>query len=148
MKGILDVPYVAGDGISGNQFVKDAGDNSTDSYFTVAGPYPQKLSTAQTFNAAYKTEYKEDVGAYSAQAYDAANIIIAALRQAIDDAGGNMPSRDQVTAQVAKTQNYKGVIGTTSFDANGDTTLKIITVYKWTSATDTGGTFVDQVTVS
>jgi ABC-type branched-subunit amino acid transport system substrate-binding protein len=53
-----------------------------------------------------------------------------------------------VTAQVAKTQNYKGVIGTTSFDANGDTSLKIITIYKWAAANDTGGTFVDQVTVS
>jgi branched-chain amino acid transport system substrate-binding protein len=148
MKGILDVPLVAGDGISGNEFAKQAADNAGDSYFTVAGPYPQKLSTAQTFNADYKKEYSQDVGAYSAQAYDAAKIIIAALGRAIDDAGGNMPSRDQVTAQVAKTQGYKGVIGTTSFDANGDTTLKIITVYKWTSATDTGGTFVDQVTVS
>jgi ABC-type branched-subunit amino acid transport system substrate-binding protein len=58
-----------------------------------------------------------------------------------------MPSRAQVTAALAKTQNYKGAIGTTSFDSNGDTTLKIITVYKWTSANDTGGTFVDQVTV-
>ena len=75
-------------------------------------------------------------------------VVAAGISRAIDDAGGNMPTRDQVTAQVAKTQNYKGVIGTTSFDANGDTTLKIITIYKWASATDTGGTFVDQVTVS
>jgi branched-chain amino acid transport system substrate-binding protein len=148
MAGILDVPYVAGDGISGNQFAKDAGANAANSYFTVAGPYPQKLSTAQTFNAAYKTEYGQDVGAYSAQAFDAANIVIAGISRAIDDAGGNMPTRSQVTAQVAKTQNYKGTIGTTTFDSNGDTTLKIITVYKWTSATDTGGTFVDQVTVA
>jgi branched-chain amino acid transport system substrate-binding protein len=148
MLGLLDVPYVAGDGISGNQFAKDAGDNAANSYFTVAGPYPQALPTAQKFNADYKKEYSQDVGAYSAQAYDAASIIIAALGRAIDDAGGNMPTRDQVTAQVAKTQNYKGVIGTTSFDANGDTSLKIITIYKWASATDTGGTFVDQVTVS
>ncbi|HEX3629173.1 MAG TPA: branched-chain amino acid ABC transporter substrate-binding protein, partial [Candidatus Dormibacteraeota bacterium] len=64
------------------------------------------------------------------------------------DAGGSMPSRDPVRAEIAKTQGYKGAIGTTSFDQNGDTTLKIITIYKWTSTTDTGGTFVDQVTVS
>ena len=147
MAGIIDVPYVAGDGISGNQFAKDAGANAANSYFTVAGPYPLKLATAQTFNAAYKAEYSADPGAYSAQAYDAANVIIAALRKAIDDAGGNMPTRDQVRAEVAKTQGFKGAIGTTSFDANGDTTLKIITIYKWTSANDTGGTFVDQVTV-
>jgi len=148
MAGILDVPYVAGDGISGNQFAKDAGANAANSYFTVAGPYPKTLPTAQSFDAAYKTEYGQDVGAYSAQAYDSANIIIAAISRAIDDAGGNMPSRTQVTAQVAKTQSFHGTIGTTSFDANGDTSLKIITVYQWTSATDTGGTFVDQVTVS
>lgn len=148
MSGVINVPYVAGDGISGDQFAKDAGANAADSYFTVAGPYPLKLATAQTFNAAYKSEYGADPGAYSAQGYDAAKIIISAISKAIDDAGGNMPSRDQVRAQVAKTQGYNGAIGTTSFDTNGDTTLKIITIYKWTSATDTGGTFVDQVTVS
>jgi branched-chain amino acid transport system substrate-binding protein len=148
MSGVLDVPYVAGDGISGNQFAKDAGANAANSYFTVAGPYPLTLPTATAFNAAYKKEYGADPGAYSAQAYDAASIIIAAIGKAIDDAGGSTPTRDQVRAEVAKTQGYKGAIGTTSFDANGDTTLKIITIYKWTSATDTGGTFVDQVTVS
>ena len=148
MAGLIDVPYVAGDGISGNQFAKDAGANAANSYFTVAGPYPLKLATAQSFNAAYKSEYSADPGAYSAQAYDAAKIIIASIGKAIDDAGGNMTSRDQVRAEVAKTQGFNGAIGTTSFDANGDTTLKIITIYKWTSATDTGGTFVDQVTVS
>jgi len=148
MLGILDVPYVAGDGISGNQFAKDAGDNANNSYFTVAGPYPQKLSTATAFVTAYKAEYSQDVGAYSAQAYDAANVIIAAIGRAIDDAGGNMPTRAQVTTEVGKTQNYHGTIGTTSFDQNGDTTLKIITIYKWTSSTDTGGTYEDQVTVA
>jgi branched-chain amino acid transport system substrate-binding protein len=148
MQGIIDVPYVAGDGISGNQFAKDAGANAANSYFTVAGPYPLKLSTAATFNAAYKTEYGADPGAYSAQAYDAANIIIQGISKAIDDAGGSMPTRDQVRAEIAKTQGFKGAIGTTSFDSNGDTTLKIITIYKWNSTTDTGGTFVDQVTVA
>src|SRR4030088_409495 len=54
MAGVLDVPYVAGDGISGNQFAKDAGANAANSYFTVAGPYPLKLLTATTFNAASK----------------------------------------------------------------------------------------------
>ncbi|HEX3630522.1 MAG TPA: branched-chain amino acid ABC transporter substrate-binding protein, partial [Candidatus Dormibacteraeota bacterium] len=108
MQGILSVPYVAGDGISGNQFAKDAGANAADSYFTVAGPYPLKLATAQTFNAAYKSEYGNDPGAYSAQAYDAAGIVIAGISKAIDDAGGSMPSRDQVRAAIAKTQGYKG----------------------------------------
>jgi branched-chain amino acid transport system substrate-binding protein len=147
MQGILDVPYVAGDGISGDQFLKDAAPNAANSYFTVAGPYPQKLSTATQFLVDYKAKYSEDAGAYSAQAYDAAAIIIAALGRAIDDAGGNMPTRDQVTAEVAKTKDFKGVIGTTSFDSSGDTSLKIITVYKWNPDTSKSD-FADQVTVS
>ena len=147
MQGILDVPYVAGDGISGDQFLKDAAPNAANSYFTVAGPYPQKLSTAATFLTDYKSKYGEDAGAYSAQAYDAAAIIIAAISRAIDDAGGNTPTRDQVTAEVAKTKNFKGVIGTSSFDSNGDTSLKIITVYKWNPDTSKSD-FADQVTVS
>ena len=147
MLGILDVPFVAGDGISGDQFLKDAAPNAANSYFTVAGPYPQKLSTATQFLVDYKTAYGEDAGAYSAQAYDAGAVLLAAIGRAIDDAGGKLPTRDQVTAEVAKTQNYHGVIGTTSFDANGDTSLKIITIYKWNP--DTGkADYADQVTVS
>jgi branched-chain amino acid transport system substrate-binding protein len=147
MKGILDVPYVAGDGISGDQFLKDAAPNAANSYFTVAGPYAQKLSTAQSMIAAYKQAYGTDAGAYSAQAYDAAGILIAAIKRAIDDAGGNMPSRTQVNSEVAKTKDYKGAIGTTSFDSNGDTTLKIITIYKWNPDTNKSE-YADQVTVS
>lgn len=147
MQGILDVPYVAGDGISGTQFLTDAAPNAANSYFTVAGPYAQKLASAATFLTDYKTKYGEDSGAYSAQAYDAAGVIIAAISRAIDDAGGNMPTRDQVTAQVAKTHGYSGVIGTTTLDASGDTTLKIITIYKWNPDTSKSD-YADQVTVS
>jgi len=146
MKGILDVPYVAGDGISGDQFLKDAAPNAANSYFTVAGPYASQLPTATAMIAAYKAEYNTDIGAYSAQGYDAVGVIIAAISRAIDDAGGNMPTRDQVTAEMLKTTTYSGAMGSFGFDANGDTTLKIITVYKWNP--DTGKSdYADQVTV-
>jgi branched-chain amino acid transport system substrate-binding protein len=147
MQGILDVPYVAGDGISGDQFLKDAAPNAANSYFTVAGPYAQKLSTAQKFLADYKAAYGEDAGAYSAQAYDSAGVIIAAISRAIDDAGGNMPTRQQVVSEMAKTQNYHGVIGTFNLNSQGDTSLKIITIYKWNPDTKKAE-FADQVTVS
>jgi ABC-type branched-subunit amino acid transport system substrate-binding protein len=45
-----------------------------------------------------------------------------------------------------KTTTYSGAMGSFGFDANGDTTLKIITVYKWNP--DTGKSdYADQVTV-
>ena len=39
------------------------------------------------------------------------------------------PDRAKVRAWVAKLKNYKSIIGTFSFDKNGDTTNKIISVY-------------------
>jgi branched-chain amino acid transport system substrate-binding protein len=146
MAGILDVPYVAGDGISGDQFLKDAAPNAANSFFTVAGPYASQLPTATAMIAAYKTAFGSDIGAYSAQGYDAVGVIIAAISRAIDDAGGNMPTRDQVTAEMLKTTTYSGAMGTFGFDANGDTTLKIITVYKWNPTTSKSD-YADQVTV-
>ncbi len=139
MKGILDVPFVSDDGILGEQFVKDADPNADESYFTIAGPDTNKLDSAKQFTTDYKKEYKNtpysDPGDYSGTAFDAAAIIIAAIGRAIDDAGGKLPTRAQVRDQVAKTNNFKGVLGTTSFDANGDTTNRVITIKKWIQAT-------------
>ena len=44
-------------------------------------------------------------------------------------------------------ENYKGVIGTTSFDSNGDTTNKVITIYTVKNAT-TGWEVESTVNVS
>ena len=57
------------------------------------------------------------------------------------DRGGNMPTREAVRAEVAKTSGFVGALGSTSFDANGDTSQKIISIYQAT------GTPVDWVWV-
>jgi branched-chain amino acid transport system substrate-binding protein len=63
------------------------------------------------------------------QAYDAANILMTAIGNAIKANGGNRPSRKQVRDEMAKITSFPGVIGTYGFDQNGDTTLKIVSVY-------------------
>ena len=62
------------------------------------------------------------------QAYDAANALMAAIGRAVKNANGT-PSREQVRAEMAKTTGFKGVIGTYDFDKNGDTSLKIVSIY-------------------
>jgi ABC-type branched-subunit amino acid transport system substrate-binding protein len=44
-----------------------------------------------------------------------------------------MPTREQVRSEVAKTKNYQGALGSTSFDSKGDTNQKIISIYEYTS---------------
>ncbi len=42
-------------------------------------------------------------------------------------------NRTKILEALNQTQNYNGVIGTTSFDQYGDTSNKVLTVYKVTS---------------
>jgi branched-chain amino acid transport system substrate-binding protein len=56
-----------------------------------------------------------DMGAFSAYAYDAANIILDAIQRA------GSTDKDLIRQQIAATQNYKGVVGFyQGFDSHGD----------------------------
>ncbi len=118
----LTIPYEGGDGIVEDEFLKVAGDAANGSYGTVASINVQRVPAAQAFVKAYRARFGSDPGAYSANAYVAAKIIIDAVR-----AVG--PDRAKVLDWVRKLHNYKSIIGTFSFDKNGDTTLKIISIY-------------------
>jgi branched-chain amino acid transport system substrate-binding protein len=133
--------------LSDNQFARAAGTNASDSYFTVAGAYPSKLDGSRKFVNDYRTAYAAEASPNAAHSYEAAGILINAISRAIDANGGNAPTREQVVRQLAQTRDYQGILGKTSFTPEGDTTLKIVTVYKWVSARDVGGTYVDQLTV-
>jgi branched-chain amino acid transport system substrate-binding protein len=109
----------------------------------VAAPNPAKLPTAQAFITAYKKAYNTDIGAYSANAYAAAMIEIAAIEKALKSNGGKMPTRAEVLKNIAATKNFETPIGKIGFDANGDTTAGILSLYKITNGK---AEFVDQVT--
>jgi branched-chain amino acid transport system substrate-binding protein len=138
MKGIFDVstPFGGGDGIiQDSECVKAAGDMSQNVYATIAAVDPTKVPSAKSIIDGYKKAFSSpnDYTAYSIVSVDSAGIEIAAIGRAIDDAGGKMPTREQVRAEVAKTKNYQGALGSTSFDDKGDTNQKIISIYKYDS---------------
>ena len=128
--GMAKTPYLGGDGISDDEFEKQAGDMANGAYMTTAAPDAAKLPSAKTFVDAYKARFKSDVGPYSANAYTAAKIEIAAIEKAINDNGGKMPTRADVLKNIAATTNFDSPIGKQGFDANGDTTAPILTLFK------------------
>jgi branched-chain amino acid transport system substrate-binding protein len=145
MKGILDVPYMGGDGIQTDQFLKDAAANADGSYASVAAVNADKLPAAKSFLdgfKAFKSLGTADYGAYTANAYDATNIVIQAIGAAIKANGGNMPDREAVRKAIGSV-DYNGAIGHTTFDNNGDTSNKIISFYQVTASK---WAFVDQIT--
>jgi branched-chain amino acid transport system substrate-binding protein len=159
MAGIFDAgtktPYLGGDGIAQDPTcIKDAGSNNQGIYGAVATVDPSKVPTAAAAISGFQKAFpnKSDYGSYTIAAYDATNILIAAIDRAIKANNGNMPTRDAVRAEVAKTSNYQGATGVTTFDANGDTSAKIVSIYQsptsgksdddwaWVSAVDYGKT--------
>ena len=128
--GLGKVAYIGGDGISDAEFLHTAGDAANGTYYTVAAPETSKLPTAKAFIAAYEKRFKSPVGPYSANAYTAAQIEIAAIVKALKANNDAMPTRAAVLANVAATKNFASPIGTVGFDSAGDTTNGILSLYK------------------
>jgi branched-chain amino acid transport system substrate-binding protein len=142
------VPLIGSDRLANDQFAKSAGASARGSYYTVVGPYPASLRTAQRFIRDYQKTYGQTIGTYSLPAFDATNLLLAAIARAIDDAGGQRPTRTQVMIEVSRTTAYSGAMGVMSFDSGGDTSLKLISAYQWMADSDPTGKFAAQITVT
>lgn len=128
--GLGKVTYAGADGISDDQFLKDAGATADNVWVTVASVNAAKLPVAQKFLKDYQAQYHQPVGPYSANAYAGASVLIDAIGKAVKANGGAMPTRAQVLEQLRMTHNFPSVVGTFSFDKNGDTTNRIISFYE------------------
>jgi branched-chain amino acid transport system substrate-binding protein len=126
-----DAPFGGGDGIETTDCIDQASGNEANIYATSAGAdatqVPGAASTIASFRKAFTGA--NDFGGYTMQAYDAANALMTAIGNAIKANGGNTPSRKAVRDAFAQIKGFKGVIGTYDFDQNGDTSLKIVSIY-------------------
>jgi branched-chain amino acid transport system substrate-binding protein len=126
----LNVPLMGGDGIYSDQFIKLAGATSEGDLATSVGAPTDTLDSAKAFVVAYKAAgYSEPYEAYGAYAFDAANAIINALKESLKSAASADAAR-QATVQAMSNVSFDGVTGKVAFDQYGDTTSKVLTVYK------------------
>ena len=130
------VPFIGGDGIAEDpNCVRNAGDNAIGMYATVPAISPDTIPTAQPIIKAFRAQYSNvsDYGAYTMAAYDSAGVLYAAIDRAIKAAGGRLPARDSIVTELAAT-NFTGATGTISFDAAGDTSKRVISVFECRSS--------------
>jgi branched-chain amino acid transport system substrate-binding protein len=126
-------PFFGGDGIALDPAcVRDAGPNVTGIYATVPAIDAERLDSAKPVMAAFKTEYgrPRDFGPFTLAAYDATGVVYEALDRAIKAAGGILPDRGDIVTQLAATSRFQGATGTFSFDPAGDTTLRVVSIFK------------------
>jgi branched-chain amino acid transport system substrate-binding protein len=127
------VPYIGGDGIAQDpDCVRHAGANAIGIYATVPTAIPDTMASAQPVITAFKARHHNaaDYGAYTIAAYDSAGVLYAAIDAAIKGAGGKLPARDAVVAQLAATSAFNGAGGTFGFDSSGDTSQRLVTVFE------------------
>ena len=121
------VKLMGPDGIYEEAFLKAAGAAAEGSYLTFGGTTAdQYTGDAAKFRDDYKTKYGTDLEVYTIYGYEAANVLIAAITTASKAGAKDVKAlRKGILDALAATKDFKGVLGTWSFDANGDTSLKI-----------------------
>lgn len=145
----LNVPFLSGDGTVDPQYFKDAGAAAENPpAYASSAPDATNLPTAKAFNEAFIARFGKDaLVAYSAYGYDCMNILLTAIKEVLQDNGGEPPSNpDQFRAAVIQkvaTIDYHGAIGETRFDQRGDTLNHSFTIYQ-----AKGGKWVAKETVS
>jgi len=138
----LNIPFTGPDGIvngpgdAEGSLIGIAGkDNAAGSYGTLAaiGDFPGKAD----FTAAFEEHFKGDAdfntpGAYSGPAYACATVILKSLEEFLKAS----PDADQAAIREGvrawasdPSHSFETVLGTESFDANGDTTLPFISFF-------------------
>lgn len=117
--------FISGDGTNDDQFIAGAGAAAAEGALLTCGcGDPSTDPNAAGFVSAYKAKYGADPGAYSAEGYDAANAIIAALKGLNGDV-----DRGKVANAVLK-GSYKGLTKEVKFDDKGEVATRTIFVYE------------------
>jgi branched-chain amino acid transport system substrate-binding protein len=127
--GGLKAKLIVPDGCYEKAFIEAAGEKALAgrAFITFGGVDPKLLTgKGKDFYENYKKTYGSEPEGYAVYGYESAKVVIAAMER-IQKSGGKI-DRASVLAEVGKTKDFAGALGTWSFDANGDTTNRTMSV--------------------
>lgn len=140
-KGIT-VPIMGGDALDSSGMVDIAGDKLTEVAYSSVSTDVTKSN--KDWAEKYEAKFGKSVENYSAYAYDSMNIILNAVKKAIEDNSGKLPTREQVRDAVRATTDFDGIATKVSFDDKGDNEYAKVFIYKFASPTYPG-TMVSEI---
>jgi len=124
----IQAKYVGGDGICSGELPKLAAGAMDDGMVVCAeagGVEGEQKKGMDDFRAKFKAKFNTDVQVYAPYVYDALNVMVAAMVKA----GSAEPAK--YLPELAKTNGYKGVTGTISFDEKGDIKNGALTLFTY-----------------
>ena len=123
-----DVLFIGPDGIFVDTFLSQSGNAAEGAYVTFGGlPQSELSAKGQQFVQDYESQHDDAVQPYTAYAYEAANVMLDAIERASNE--GEV-TREAVLQQIFATEDFSGVLGTWSFDEDGDTSLTELSVQR------------------
>ncbi|MBA3876816.1 MAG: branched chain amino acid ABC transporter substrate-binding protein [Anaerolinea sp.] len=123
-----NIKLMGPDGIYEEAFIKAAGDAAEGTYLTFGGTTAdQYTGDAAKWRDDFRAKYGESsIEVYTIYGYEAANVTLAAIETASKAGATDAQAlRAGVIDALANTKDFTGVLGTWSFDANGDTSNKL-----------------------
>ena len=125
------VKFMGPDGIQTQAMIDGAGASIAEGiYASVAGlPQDKWNADGRGFLSAYQAKYGKLTEPYAIYGYEAMNVLLQAIEN-VCAAGGDPGNRKAVRDAVYATRDFDGILGTWSFDANGDISLSDMTVYQ------------------
>jgi branched-chain amino acid transport system substrate-binding protein len=123
-----DVLFIGPDGIFVDTLLSQGGNATEGAYITFGGlPESELTAKGQQFVQDYESQHDDAVQPYTAYAYEAANVMLDAIERASKE--GEV-TREAVLQQIFATEDFNGVLGTWSFDEDGDTSLTELSVQR------------------
>ncbi|NDC37817.1 MAG: branched-chain amino acid ABC transporter substrate-binding protein [Proteobacteria bacterium] len=119
--GGVSAKYMVPDGCFESAFIVAAGKENLEgsTYITFGGvPADRLTGRGARFYESYKKAYGIEPEGYAAYGYEAAQVVLEAVRRA------GKKDRAAILAAAAGLKDFEGALGTWSFDENGDTSLR------------------------
>jgi len=122
------VYFMGPDGLYEDELLKAATCDAvlaTDMHMTFASlPFENMTGKGGEIYKQYKADYKIEPTSYALYSWEAAAVVVEAIKKA------GVKDREKIRAAIAATKDFDGLNGKWSFDANGDTTMDVMSGFK------------------
>lgn len=118
-KAELNISFLGGEAVFDQELIAGAKGSSEGAY-VISLP----TITDNDFIRNYKTKFNKELGAYSANSFDATNILISAIESVKDK------NPEKIAKNISQIKNFPGLTGKFTFDSKGDLLEPRFSVYQ------------------
>lgn len=132
-KGI-NSKFMGPDGMDSAEVIKIAGEAAIDSFYTSMAADISTTDDGKKWIEKYKGKFNKTPESYAVYGYDAMNVVLNGLANAIKANNGKKPAKEQLVKAVRDTKGFAGVATKVTFNAKGDNEEGSVHVFQFKEA--------------